>query len=183
MANLSTSEAKQLSRAAGEALVVYRLARRGWRAVNANAGFSNMPNLDLIALKEERRITIQVKGATADDNVPLAGSYRPDGRYFNAKEGPPADFVVAVQLHRPAKAELMGLGEACFVLPVDEANRIAREFGEARVRKLKRDGSARSPNFPIWIHASELTQYREAWQLLDGEGARPHAGMTALAIS
>ena len=167
MANFSTAEAKQLSRAAGEALVVYRLARLGWRAMNANVGFANMPNLDLVALKGACRVGIQVKAATADDNVPLAGAYRPEDRYFNAKEGPLADFVVAVQLHRPAKAQSLGRAETCYVLPVAEANRVAVDFGVARVRKLKRDGTARSANFPIWIPAAELAGYCEAWSLME----------------
>jgi len=166
VANFSTAEAKQLSRAAGEALVVYRLARLGWRAMNANVGFSNMPNLDLVALKGAWRVGIQVKAATADDNVPLAGAYRPEGRYFNAKEGPLADFVVAVQLHRPEKARNLRRAETCYVLPVAEANRVAVDFGVERARKLKRDGTVRSANFPIWIPAAELAGYCETWDLI-----------------
>jgi len=36
--NRSSGINKQLSKAAGESLVVYKLSRRGWLVVNANSG-------------------------------------------------------------------------------------------------------------------------------------------------
>ena len=64
--NPSTAIDKALSKAAGESYVTYKLARKGWMAVNANSGVANMPNVDLIGLRHDKRITIQIKAANGD---------------------------------------------------------------------------------------------------------------------
>ena len=96
--NPSTAINKALSRAAGESYVAYKLARNGWMAVNANSGVANMPNVDLICLRDKKRIAVQVKSAKADKSIMLAGTYKADGVYFNAKEGPKADFGLPAPL-------------------------------------------------------------------------------------
>jgi len=96
--NRSSGLDKQLSKAAGEALVTYKLSRRGWLVVNTNSGVQNMPNFDLIAMKDDRRVTVQVKSGRDKNKVPLSGVYRENGIYFNTKEGPKADVVAFVRL-------------------------------------------------------------------------------------
>ena len=170
--NPSTAIDKALSKAAGESYVTYKLARNGWMAVNANSGVANMPNLDLIGLRHDKRITIQIKAAKADKSIPLAGSYKADGVYFNTKEGPKADFVVSVMIPRDGAAS-----PTCYVFPVDVANRLAQEYGDNWAKVPKRDGTKRSTTFPIWLKGdatSLATNYREAWGLLDtAEEANP----------
>lgn len=156
MANPSTAEAKQLSKAAGESYVVYQLARHCWHAAIANAGSAIMPNVDIIAFKGERRITLQVKATRADKAVPLAGMHQPDGHYFNSKDGPKADFIVCVILHRGSD------DSTCCILPVGLAGSLARKFGDERMASPKRDGRQRSAKFPICIRTSELVHYCEA---------------------
>jgi Holliday junction resolvase len=84
--NRSSRLKKQLSKAAGEAIVTYKLSRQGWLVVNANSGIQNISNLDLIAMKGKKRITIQVKAARDKKHIQLAGKFKSDGRYFNTKE-------------------------------------------------------------------------------------------------
>lgn len=140
--NRSSGINKQLSKAAGESLVAYKLSRRGWLVVNANSGVQNMPNFDLIAMKEDRRVTIQVKAAKSGDQIPMAGIYREDGRYYNAKDGPKADVVAMVRL------DPKGEDDDVFFVPIEEANDIAREYGDAHAIHKRERGS--SLNFPMW---------------------------------
>ena len=140
--NRSSGINKQLSKAAGESLVVYKLSRRGWLVVNANSGVQNMPNFALIAMKEDRRVTIQVKAAKSGHQVPMAGIYREDGRYYNNKDGPKADVVAMVRL------DPKGEDDDVFIVPTEEANDIAREYGDAHAIEKKKRGS--SLNFPMW---------------------------------
>lgn len=163
--NPSTAIDKALSKAAGESYVTYRLAREGWLAVNANSGVANMPNVDLIALKGDKRVTIQIKSAKANRAIPLAGNYKPDGVYFNAKTGPKADFVIAALIHRDKVAT-----PTCYVFPVAVANKVAQTHGRELADTPKRDGSVRSMTFPIWLKGDAVlavADYGEAWGLLD----------------
>ena len=122
--NRSSGINKQLSKAAGESLVAYKLSRRGWFVVNANSGVQNMPNFDLIAMKDDRRVTIQVKAAKDSHQVPMAGVYREDGQYYNTKDGPKAYVVAMVRL------DPKGEDDDVFFVPAKEANDIAREYGD-----------------------------------------------------
>lgn len=161
--NPSSAIAKALSRSAGEAYVAYMLARHGWLAVNANGG-SNMPNVDIVALKGNKRITLQVKAAKADKSIPLAGTFKPDGKYFNTKDGPKADFVVAVMLPRDVK-----IAPACYIFPAKSANRIANKIGRSIAGKPKRDGSKKSLTFPIWLKGKDrdyAEKFTVAWDKL-----------------
>lgn len=165
--NPSSAIAKALSRAAGEAYVSYSLARFGWLAVNTNVGL-NMPNVDIVALKGKRLITIQVKAAKADKSVPLAGSFKADGTYFNSKIGPQADFVVAVAI--PRKIEVVPV---CYVFPVKAANKLAKKIGNRIAHTKKRDGSQRSQTFPIWLKGKDRSladDFRNKWEVLDRGG-------------
>ena len=148
--NRSSGLSKQLSKAAGEQLVSYLLTRRGWFVVNANSGVQNMANLDLIALKGKRRVTIQVKAGRAISHVPLAGTYKSNSNplYFNTKEGPKADVVAFVRLDPKGDDEV-------FFVPVRQANTIARKLGEAEAAGKKKRGS--SLNFPLWCRVNGKT--------------------------
>ncbi len=148
--NPSTALAKQLSKAAGESLVTYRLSRRGWLVVNANSGVQNMPNFDLIAMKDDHRITVQVKTGRHGFQVALAGNYREDGQYFNTKDGPAADVIAFVRLD-PNEEE-----DDVFFVPVDVANEITRQLAEAGAEEKRSRGS--STRFPVWCRIKGNTQ-------------------------
>lgn len=148
------------SKAAGEALVCYKLARYGWLPVNANSGVANMPNLDVIALKGERRVTIQVKAAVGKGWTMFAGRAKPNGGYFNTKPGPKADYVVCVRLE-PGSDDAV-----CFVMPVEKAEELACQLVSDHMAKPKRNGQSRELNFPVWIKDNVLEEWREAWNKL-----------------
>lgn len=150
------------SKAAGEALACYKLARRGWLPVNVNSGVSNMPNLDLIAFKGKRQVTIQVKAAVGKGWTMFSGRAKPEGGYFNTKPGPKAEFAVCIRLE-PESDEAV-----CYVMPIKTAERLSRQLVREHMKKPKRDGGARELNFPVWIKDTKLAKWREAWHLLDG---------------
>lgn len=139
--NRSSLRAKQLSKAAGEAIVVYKLSRQGWLVVNANSGIQNIPNFDLIAMKGKRNLRIQVKAARGNSHVPLAGKYKLEGRYFNTKKGERADVVAFVALGTDDRYNI-------FFVPVNIANRLTRKLGDGEAKQKKKRGS--SLNFPLW---------------------------------
>jgi hypothetical protein len=155
----STVINKLLSKAAGESLVAYKLSRRGWLVVNANSGVQNMPNFDLIAMKEDRRVTVQVKTAKSPHSVSMAGVYREDGQYYNTKDGPTADVVSLVRL------DPTGEDDDVFFLSAKKANYIAREYGEARSIGKRKRGS--SLNFPMWVRVRGTTNVPELKQAMD----------------
>ncbi len=146
--NRSSSLEKQLSKAAGEALVTYKLSRRGWLVINANSGVQNMPNFDLIAMRGDDRVTIQVKAAKSRTHCPLSGTYRPDGMYFNSKDGPKADVIAFVRLGEVDEGEV-------YLVPVEEANSIAKELGDYHAARKASKGS--SLRFPIWCRVKGVT--------------------------
>jgi hypothetical protein len=152
------------SKIAGETLVSYKLARRGWTPISANSGYANFPNLDLIAIKPGKRVTIQVKAAIGRQAwVMFAGRVKATEPYFNGKEGERADFIACVRLQQ-------GKDDAdCYVMPAEAAERLAREHARNYLAKPKQDGSAREANFPIWIKQDAIAQWRDAWHILDSQ--------------
>ena len=156
-------------KALGERIVANELTFRGWLAVNTNSGEENSPNIDLIALKGEKRITIQVKtsGARSHKGQHFMGYYKEEGRYFNTKDGPSCDFVVAVYVYSPDSY-------SCLVLPVDDAEEVCRQHGKYWMNVPKKNGERRSPNFPVYLgkHRSskyglDITPFVDAWDLID----------------
>ena len=147
--NQSTSLAKQLSKAAGESFVTYRLSRKGWLVINANSGVQNMPNFDLIAMKDDRRVTVQVKTGRDPSHISMAGTYREDGIYFNTKDGPKADVVAFVRLDPSGKDDV-------FFVPVRRANTIAKALANSEAKIKRARGS--SLHFPIWARVKGATK-------------------------
>lgn len=157
-------------KAIGERVVANELTYRGWVAINANSGEENAPNIDIIALNKNKRITIQVKSSTASSHKGhyFLGYKKGDNAHFNTKYGPIADYIIAVYIFSPTNY-------TCLVLPVNEAERVCTIHNKHWMSKLKRDGNIRSENFPVYIkedHAQEygvsIGEYIEAWHLLDG---------------
>ena len=151
---------KNLSKAAAESFVVYCLSRRGWWVINANSGVQNMPNVDLVAMKDKVNINIQVKARQDKKRVAFSG-FREKGELFNSKDGPKANFLVSVLLN-PNDI----FSATCFILPIKEAERIGQKHRAQWSATLKRDGGTRK-GFPIEIYKEKLGDYQNAWSLLD----------------
>ena len=162
--SLSSNAVKAL----GERIVANELTFRGWLVVNTNSGEQNSPNIDLIALKGDKRVTIQVKttGAQSHKGQHFMGYYREEGGYFNSKPGPKCDFVVTVHVYAPTDY-------SCLVLPVAEAEDMCGLHGEYWMNVPKKDGDMRSPRFPVYLgekrskeYGLDITPYLDAWQLV-----------------
>ncbi len=151
-------------KAIGERIVANELTFRGWLAVNANSGEENSPNVDLMALRGDKRVTIQVKTSSARSNEDqhFMGYYKEQGAYFNAKPGPTSDFVVSVYVNSPTNYR-------CLVLPVGDAERMCKLAGEHWMNVPKKDGGRRSPNFRILLSAGgqQIASFVDAWHLLE----------------
>ena len=156
-------------KALGERIVANELTFRGWLAVNTNSGEENSPNIDLIALKDEKRVTIQVKTTSARSHKGqhFMGYYKEGGGYFNTKNGPSCDFVVAVYVYSPARY-------SCLVLRTGDAEQMCRQHGNYWVNVPKRNGERRSPKFPVYLsversrkYGLDVTPFVDAWDLID----------------
>ena len=156
-------------KAIGERIVANELTFRGWIAVNVNSGEENAPNIDLIALKNHKRITIQVKTTSAQSHKDqfFLGYHRENGSYFNEKAGPKADFLACVYIHSPKNY-------SCLVIPISKAEKLCINHGLYWVNKPKRNGDVRSPKFPVFVgvkHSKEykfpVQDYVDAWHQLD----------------
>ncbi len=158
-------------KAIGERIVANELTYRGWLAVNTNSGEENSPNIDIIALKDGKRVTIQVKSTNAkckNHSYHLGRYQKDDGEcYFNTKAGVKADFVVAVYLFSPNNY-------SCLITPIKEAESMCQQHGAYWANKPKKDGAQRSTNFPIYIEAKNAANYGlvidayvDAWELLE----------------
>ena len=156
-------------KAVGERIVANELTFRGWLVVNANSGEENSPNIDLIALKDDERVTIQVKtsGARSHKDQHFMGYYREEGSYFNTKPGPTCDFVVSVYVYAPSRY-------SCLVLAVGDAERMCKLHGDNWINVPKKDGERRSPNFRIHLgversgkYGLEISSFIDAWHLLE----------------
>ena len=156
-------------KALGERIVSNELTYRSWLAVNTNSGEENSPNIDLIALKDEKRVTVQVKSTRAASHRGqyFFGYYREEGAYFNTKKGPKADFVVAVYVDSPADY-------TCLILPADEAERMCHQHGTHWIHVPKKNGERRSPNFPIYLdvkrsaaYGLDIQPFVDAWHLIE----------------
>jgi len=154
--------------AIGERIVANELTFRGFLAVNANSGEENSPNFDIIALKGKQRPTIQIKTSNASSHKGqyFFGYYKETGDYFNTKNGPKADIIIAVYLYNP-------ISYSCLILPVKDAERVCRRQASHWMNTPKKNGQKRSPSFPIFIHPDRSIDYGldikpfiNAWHLI-----------------
>lgn len=160
--------------AIGEATVVAELLWNGWSPVNINSFVSQAPNIDLLAAKGHQKVAIQVKASGPKSKSMLQVGYtKGREKVFNSKEGPQADFIVFVRLFKARDHE-------CYIVPVAEAERAARQGIENWGNTPKRDGTARATNFPACIrfepnknrpnvsnYKEKWAKYRDAWHLLE----------------
>lgn len=158
--------------AIGERLVETELLWHNWAPVNLNQAVRQAPNVDILAAKGKHQIAIQIKTAGPNSKSMLQLGYGGDDGIFNTKEGPAANFIVFVRLLGKGNHEF-------YVVPVEEAERVARDTWQDWKKTLKRDGSTRK-NAPVVIrfepnknrpgvsnYKEKWAQYRDAWELLD----------------
>jgi len=151
-----------LSGKVGELLVELELTARGWHVERLD-GAAKAANGDLIAISGRHRVIIQVKtNGTQRDRAFLghARNFLEQGTaFFNAKTAAiETDIVVSVTGgHRDAQF---------YVFTVAEAEEIAREHAVHWFGTRKRDGSERSPSFPIAPKTELLMPYRDKWEKL-----------------
>jgi hypothetical protein len=159
--------------AIGEKLVEVALLQNNWAPVNLNNSIRHAPNVDILAAKGNRQVAIQVKTAGPNSKSMLSLGYGQNDSVFNTKPGPRANFIVFVRLLSVKDHEL-------YIVPVEEAERAARENYRDWANTLKRDGSKREDNFPNAIrfelnrnrpdvsnYREKWAHYRDAWHLLD----------------
>ena len=154
--------------AIGERIVANELTYRGFLVVNTNSGEQNSHNIDIIALKDGQRCTIQVKASSSSSHKGqyFMGMYRKTGDYFNRKPGPRADIIISVYFFSPSDY-------LCLILPVTDAERVCRQHGEQWMKTPKRDGQERSSKFPIYINPKsrsgdgpDIGPFIDAWHLV-----------------
>jgi len=169
----------------GELLVELKLVERGWHVVRLNARQLSV-NTDLIAIKGDHRISIQVKttdgaGKHSHANslhLGRASAYLREGTpFFNAKVDPlTADVVLGVN-YKPDNSRF-------YVLPVGLAETLCRKHADYWSAVTRRDGKRRADEFPIYLRLHEkknavlghhdvmhrtLTRYQDRWDLLQEE--------------
>ncbi len=159
--------------AIGERLVEADLLWSGWVPVNLNQSIKMAPNIDVIAAKGAQKVALQIKTAGPNSKSMVQLGYGGKGSVFNSKEGPIADFVIFVRLFDRMHHEF-------YVVPVNEAERVAQETYNEWLNTPKGDGSARADKCPIVIrfepnrnrmqvsnYKERWAHYRDAWHLLD----------------
>lgn len=145
-----------------ESIVVNELLWHGWAPANLNAHIKNAPNVDILAAKGDTKVALQVKASGPTSKSMLQLPSPENGRLFNLKQGPQADFIIFVRLFSLQNYE-------CYIVPVEEAERVARIIGDDWERTLKRDGTKRDPNFKRCIrfelnkNRPEVSNYKEKW--------------------
>jgi hypothetical protein len=143
-----------VTKAICESLVIIELLRKAWHVVNLNA-VNNTPNADLIAIKGDRRITIQVKGTDGGVGRPFrhhvsfsrtCTKYLNERQpFFNSKTGPvSADFFIGVT----QAAEIL---PTFLIMPIDDAEKMARQIADWWYDVPKLNGERRSPNFASMV--------------------------------
>jgi hypothetical protein len=157
----------------GENIVINELLWRGWIPLNANHGYHNAPNVDIIAAKGTRSIHIQVKSSTDKANSIVEVGRGNKDSFFNGKEGPLAHFVTFLKINDLRDYE-------CYVVPVDIAETEIARCYHAWNKTPKRDGGKRSESFPACLYLAlnknrpnesnyrvKWAHYRDAWELLE----------------
>lgn len=130
----------QLRGALGENIIINELLYRGWLAQNLNISINNAPNVDVIALKEDKKVNIQVKAASLSQ-PDVRTSHGKKDNFLNGKEGPLADFVIFVRIENPKIYDV-------YVVPVEIAEKEISRCYHLWLERPKLDGSKRSEKFP-----------------------------------
>lgn len=149
--------------AIGENIAITQLLWHGWAPSNLNAIVSNTPNVDILAIKNDCTISIQVKTSGPTSKNMLQLGYSGSEQVFNTKRGPKADFIVFVRLFDPHHHE-------CYVVPVEEAERVAQLTAQNWMNTLKKDGTKRDPKFDRCIrfelnkNRPDVSGYNEKWR-------------------
>lgn len=155
-----------LSGKIGELLVELELTVKGWHVERLD-GAAKAANGDLIAILGRHRVVIQVKtNGTQQDRAFLghARNFLEQGTtFYNTKDAAiETDIVVSVTGgHRNPEF---------YVFTVAEAEQIAQSHASEWYRTPKRDGSERSPSFPISPKTELLSDYRDQWSKLHAIG-------------
>lgn len=158
--------------AIGEKLVEAALLWQGWAPVNLNQSVKQAPNVDLLAAKGDKQVALQIKTAGPNSKSMLQLGYKGEKGIFNTKPGPLANFIVFVRLLSETEHEF-------YVVPVDEAERVAMATYEDWKNSPKQDGTARK-NAPAVIrfepnrnrpdvsnYKEKWAHYRDVWRLLE----------------
>ena len=142
-----------LTGAAGEYTVAAELSRRGWLAT---VTIKNAPGTDVLAqrLDDGRLVGIQTKTSTGNGFLLGAGSERPAKRDDSW-------YVLVLLPVIPARAR-------CFVVPSDHIAAIAFASHRFWLSMTKRDGTARKDSDMRQVKATDICEYEDAWDLLDG---------------
>lgn len=146
-----------------ESIVATQLLWHGWIPVNLNATMSNAPNVDILAIKGDKKIALQVKASGPTSKSMLQLGTPVDDCVFNLKNGPKADMVVFVRLFSPHDYE-------CYVVPLAEAEKAVRKIAKDWETTPMRDGTQRDPNFKRCIrfelnkNRPDVSNYKEKWK-------------------
>ncbi len=149
--------------AIGESTVTTELLWQGWAPANLNAIISNAPNVDILAAKDNKTIALQVKTSGPNSKSMLRLGYSGSEAIFNTKNGPQADFIIFVRLFGSSNYE-------CYIVPVNEAEKVARKTAEDWLDTPMRSGLKREPNFERCIrfelnkNRPAVSNYKEKWQ-------------------
>ena len=147
----------------GELDVERRLVQEGWHPVRLDTA-QMASNADLLAVKREKRVAIQVKTTDASKQSDRSqwlgfgystGYLKNEKAIFNSKDSPLiADVVVAVYCMT---------GDSRFVvMPVAFAEGLCRSHCKYWHSVRKRDGTERSQSFPIYLcYKARPKEHRE----------------------
>jgi len=174
----------------GELLVEQKLAEMGWHPVRLD-GRHTAPNTDLLAVRGQQRVSIQVKTTSGAGSHSHSDCYhfgnasaflRRGIPFFNSKVSPLiADIVVGVN-YTSRQSRFV-------VLPVALAEVLCRTHARYWTRVAKRDGGKRGDSFPIYLlidgpkraHADyhervqrNLRPYENNWDILEVPAAKLH---------
>jgi len=167
----------------GELFVEQKLVENDWHPVRLDTA-QMAANADLIALKKSQRINIQVKTTQEAGSFSFgyAQSFLNNGTpFFNSKSSPIiADVVVGVMYNSTESTSV--------VLPIAVAEELCRKAVSNWYKVPKRNGSKRSPRFPVYLRVSrinpdnwweaeikeELSRYENNWDILSHPVERFH---------
>lgn len=139
----------------GELAVEMQIVQRGWHPVRLDTA-QMASNADLIAIKGQHRVSVQVKTTNAETQHPVddsagwlsfgyaTGYLRDSKPLFNSKNSPLiADVVIGVSYH-PRRTRFV-------VMPVAFAEALCRVHCDYWSRVPTKGGSKRSQSFPVYL--------------------------------
>jgi hypothetical protein len=153
--------------AIGEELVKYNLLARDWDVINLNAVGNNRPNADLLAVKGNKVVRIQVKTSKYMDAVQL-GWIGERGTNVNSKVGDPADFFALVGHAAPNKYSIVIVPAEHMKNWEDRCRQTHAEHGRMKNPGYVYFGEReRKTKFEINKSGEEFSRFKDAWNLLD----------------